>query len=426
MNKELQEAFLLRKNHEFQKAVEIYQVVWQQNPLLFDDWAGWSYAFSLSALQRYGAALEICRALYPRYKSAEMLNAVYAKCIYYTQFVAHQKPPIEGLRKAARAMVQLYPPHLPYSYTPIAIFKLIKRLMEDPHIDWAEIEDWLLKMDPDLLNDNSFKIVNEKGRQIELASPREEWYSLMIRVKGGQGKPRELLELLEVARKQNIKWHYNNDIWFARKEAFALNTLGKRQQAENILRRILNQKKDWFLLYDLARIVANEEERFQLMLKAALSPGKDEHKVKLYHSIFEQLSNWGKEPRAAGLHLCLIAAVREESGWPVKEELLQLIQETGLDCGAEGSSLAIKKELALFWGNCLFKDGGRLTGVVASLFENNKAGFISGNDGKKYYFTTRKLEGLVKKGSKVSFELADSFDKKKNQPTVIAKNIYLL
>lgn len=425
MNEKLKEAFTQRKNQNFQQAVEIYQPVWNENPNMFDEWDGWSYAFSLSKLNLHSHALNICRVLFPRFKTSEILNSLYAKCIYYTEFVNQKDHQIDVWRKAVKAMLQLSPPHAPYSFTAKAIFRLTRALMQQQEINWVEIESWLLKMEPDLLDDAPFKMTDKRGKQIELASLREVWYSSMIRAKGGMNKPGELLEILTIARKQNIKWHYNNDIWLARKEAFALKELNRAGEAEAILRRIVQQKKDWFLLYDLACIVRDRNEVLQLMARAALAPGKDEHKLKLFDSLNKTLSKEEKYNRESALHICLIIAIREENNWSVKDELIQEATAKGVNPKDQGSSSAIKKQLHLFWEELTGTKKGSLTGRVEVIFPNNKAGFIV-SEGRKYYFTLGRLSGKLLQGSMVTFELEDSFDRKKNKPSKIAINLKLI
>ncbi|MBS1744812.1 MAG: hypothetical protein JST21_01440 [Bacteroidetes bacterium] len=412
-------AFELRKSHQFRDAIEIYQNLWLNEPEKFNEWDGWSYAWCLSKMNRHQEALEICRQLYPRFKNVEILNTLYAKCIYYTQFDFQTSTTLPVLQKAVQAMYQLSPPHTPYSFTTRAIFKLIKRLMEQQSIDWKGIETWLEKMDPDLLDNNPWEITNTKGKSMQLASPREEWYANMIRVKGGLKQPLELLKILETARKQNIKWHYNNDIWFARKEAFALRELGKNSEAEKILRKIVNQKREWFLLLDLAETVGNKDEQLQLMSEAALAPGKREMKIKLYVALQKLLKD--KHPNESALLFCLVAAIREENDWPVQTGFRDEAVKMGIDPDKVVSSTVIIEKLTPFWKKFIAVRK-RMNGIVDIIFSNNKSGFIkTGN--QKYFFKTGKLEGKIKPGDKVVFEVINSYDQKKKRMGMMAIKI---
>lgn len=425
MQKNLDAAFQLRKSQNYQQAVDLYIPFWNEDPNQFDDWAGWSYAFCLSKLNRHEESLEVCRVLFPKYKSSEIIRLLYAKEIYYTQFTGSKPSPFEMLRKALRALFQLAPPTNPYSFTPMATFKLVKQLLIQQPINWIEIEEWLLKLDPDLLDEKTFTFTDTSGKTRELASPKEEWFTLMIRAKGGSGKPAELLQMLETARKQNFKWHYGNDLWFARKEAFALNELGEKEKAEAILRKIILQKKEWFLLFDLAQLVGEKQERIQLLCSAALSHGKNEMKIKVFEALFHNLKDNPEYQREAALHLCLVAALREENRWPVNESMLRKIQEMGITISVEGSSIKIIGDLIPFWKKISNRKAERFNGIIETVFPNNKAGFL--RRGKsKIFFGAGKLQGQLKPGDKVSFETEDSFDKKKNRQSVIAVNLQII
>ena len=424
MKQLLKEAFQKRKNQDFQNAVDIYEQIWKNNPEIFTDWDAWSYVFSLSKLNAYQKALERCQVLYRRMPASEMLKGIYAKAVFYTQFKSKNEVGLDTLRKAAKAVIKLSPPHLPYSYAPATVFALIKRLLAQLVINWEEIESWLNTVDPDLLRDKDFGIKDGRGKNISLASPKEEWYSLMIRAKAGLNQPAELLKFLELARKQNLKWHYNNDIWFARKEAFALLSLGNREKAEKILRRIISQKRDWFLLYDLALVVEDTEEKLLLMSKAALSPGKTEHKIKLFQMMYHLLKN--TNPQTAKKHLKLALAVRTEQGWSVSDELKKVLLEEEITLDKIGNSSGILRDLKPYWRQqSLSENTERKSGVVASILPSGKSGFIvDGRD--SWYFNVGLLANKIKTGDRVTYELADGFDKKKNKAVKNAVNIQVM
>lgn len=354
-----------------------------------------------------------------------MVRLLYAKEIYYTQFAGNKPSPLEVLRKALTAMFELAPPTNPYSFTPMATFKLVKQLLNQQQINWQEIEDWLLKLDPDLLDEKTFTFTDTRGKIRELASPKEEWFTLMIRAKGGLGKSGELLEMLNTARKQPFKWHYGNDIWLARKEAYALNELGEKQKAEAILRKIILQKKDWFLLFDLAQLVEDKQEKLRLLCTAALGHGKNEMKLKVFETLFQCIKDDPEYRREAALHLCLVVTLREENNWPVSDSMLREIKSRGVTITMEGSSLKIINSLVSFWKKMAKRRAERLNGIIETVFQNNKAGFIR-HGKEKIFFSAGRLEGKLQPGDRVSFETEDSFDKKKNRSSVIAVNLQII
>lgn len=420
MKNNLQEAFNLRKNHQWTKALTIYEPLWETDRIQFDEWAGWSFGFCYSKLEQHQKALDICRELFKRFQNSELINSLYAKSIYHTQFIQNPSASVDTLRKATQAIYRLSPPINPYSYAPVAIFKLVKKLMSLQEINWHEIETYLKKLDPDLLSNQPFQIRNKKGKITDLAGQREEWYSLMIRTQGGLNRPSKLLEILKSARDQKIKWHYNNDIWFARKEAFAYAQLNQKEKAIQIMRRILLQKQDWFLLFDLAEMLDESEEKLQLYCKAAASRGKITHKLRLFNSLGNYLKD--SQPEISKSHYSLETIIRKENNWKIPEE-----KEVYLTFAKDNNfktSQELYEKLTLFWQSKLDKKQ-RQNGIIEFVFPHQKSGFLqSGN--KKIFFLSGKKEGKLDKGSRVSFILKDSYDKKKQKASKIAVSIQLI
>jgi len=416
----LARAFALRQQKNYPQALGIYQPLWQQDPNQLDDWAGWSYAYCLKETRQYQQALDVCRQLYQRFPQTPIIGQLYAGCIYYTQFTGREMPEVAVAKKAVQAMFGLCPPHQKYSLTSKAIFKLAKLLMSQAAVNWPEIESWLLKLDPDLLDDKPFSMKAPNGKTIEYASPVEEWYSAMIKVKAGLNQPNELLALLEAARKRQLKWHYSNPVWFARKEAFAYLQLGQGEKAEKILREIITRKKDWFLLQDLADMVTDPKEALCLLATAALAFGDADKKIKLYYSIFNKINRDPALKEEAKQHLLLVAAIRHQHNWPIPATMQsELVAYDAPELNGLQYN-GIIRQLTPFWSKLANAGKTYLVGAIEKLLEGNQSGFVKTADGKRYYFSMREVKPPVNKaiaGAGVRFELEDGFDKKRNQAT---------
>lgn len=417
----LKEASRFRTEEQYQKAVELYNESWAEHAALFNDWDIWSYAFSLFKLQKYEESLDICREGYKKNSKFEMINSLYARNIFYTQFKVEPVPHIDILEKAIDAIFQLSPPYVPYSVSVRAILEFPKLVMKQNTIPWDRIEKNLEKLQPDLLDDAPFTFKNESGKKVDIASDKEKWYANMIRVKAGLNKSEELLELVKETKRLNLKFHYNNDIWFARKEAFAHHQLGNTKKAIAILRKLIVRKSDWFLIYDLAKLIEGSKEKLKLLAEAALKPGPAEMKLNLYYSLYELLIE--KEEELAEKHLQLIVAIRNENGWDIPQEIL-LKLPNGVDENAKIGKLL--KELRPKWKEFLPQQE-ILNGHILTVFPNGNAGFIK--SGKESYFFTKsdmKEKEDINKGTKVSFSWKESFDKKKNKVSKQAINISVL
>src|SRR5690554_466351 len=316
-----QEATEFRRKKQYKAALAIYQPLWEEDPKQFNEWDGWSYAYSLKERQLFNEALEVCRQLYPRFKQSEFIANLYAQCIYYTQFRTQKVPPISVQKKAVNGMIKLSPPHREYSLSGVAIFKLCKNLMNEKPVAWQEIESWLNQMDPDLLSRETFRSKLPNGKTIEYASQQEEWYSMMIRVKAGLQQPEELIELLDEAERKNIKWHYQNDVWMNRKRAFAYHQLGQSEKAEQLLRQVLQKKKEWFLYADLGEVISDPNEKLKIFSRAAVARGKLFMKINLFNKLCDLLANEEDEKDVYRQHLLIQARIRLENGWNMPPEL---------------------------------------------------------------------------------------------------------
>lgn len=416
----LQQATDYRKNKQFKAALTIYQPLWQENPEQFGEWDGWSYAYSLKELGLFNEALEVCRKLYPRFKHSEFISGLYAQCIYYTQIKTETPKPIETQRKAVQGMIRLSPPHREYSLSGVAIFRLCKNLMELNPVPWQEIESWLNYMDPDLLSIDSFQGTLLNGKTISYASQQEEWYSMMIRVKAGQKQPEELIKFLDEAKRKNIRWHYQNDVWMERKRALAYAQLDRPDEAEGLLQQILIKKKDWFIYADLGDVVTDPEKKLQWYSQAALTRGKLAMKINLFKKLSDVLAQNPEHKESYQQHLLLIARIRMENGWDIPADIDKLLTENNIDLGSVNGAEEAYKKLYSFWETHSGREKKeRQEGEISHIMPHGRAGFIKAGK-NNYYFQIGKHQDHFKERQRVSFELIDSFDRSKNKASKIA------
>jgi hypothetical protein len=213
---------------------------------------------------------------------------------------------------------------------------------------------------------------------------------------------------------------HSNDIWFARKEAFAYLQLGQKERAEKILRRIISQKKEWFLLQDLADIVADAKEALCLLATAALAFGDADKKIKLYYSIFNKLKLEPALQDAARQHLLLVASIRYQHEWNIPEAMQKELKEYNAPDLNILRYNDILKQLQPFWNSIANADKTFYNGIIEKILDGNMAGFVKAGDGKRYYFAMKEVNQKNKKaiaGTAVTFELENGFDKKKQLAT---------
>ena len=132
------------------------------------------------------------------------------------------------------------------------------------------------------------------------------------------------------------------------------------------------------------------------------------------------------DSQTAKKHLKLALAVRTEQGWSVSDELKKVLLEEEITLDKIGNSSGILRDLKPYWRQqSLSENTERKSGVVASILPSGKSGFIvDGRD--SWYFNVGLLANKIKTGDRVTYELADGFDKKKNKAVKNAVNIQVM
>jgi cold shock CspA family protein len=430
----LQQAFQLRKEKKPEAAIAVYEPIWHNEPKAFGAWEGWSYGQCLRELRRYTDALEVCRTLYRRQIKNDMLDQLYAWCIYYTQLAGDQQPANYALyKKAVEAILQLSPPANPYSPAVRSVFKIIKYLGGQININWPEMERWLNLLDVGRLTQDTYTVdIPGKRKPVEMAGDMEEWYSWKSKCLIQQQKWEECIQLCDAAAGNISKWHYSNDIWFSRRKAACLAKLGHRAEAEIILRQLLQRRREWFMLADLGELCQSRAEALQLYAEAALAYGEPEKKLRLYQLMAAEYllqQNTGMAQK----HLLLILALRRQNNWPIPVDIAGMLQQAG---GVPEPLPGTQHLLSSLQNEWKAKTGGdnkppakekRYTGVIEKLLPNGAAGFIKPDaGGDSIYFLFKNYRGdtgLLKPGKKVSFETTESYDTRRQKASKAAVRI---
>ncbi len=435
ISEQLKKAFQLRKDKRPGEAIAIYQPLWPQHAATFGEWDGWSYGQCLKELKRYSEALEICRQLYPRFKTAEMILQLYAWCIYYTELAGVKQPADKAAYlKVLNAIVQLSAPGNAYSPAVKSVFKLVKYLAESNQNEWELVGEWLQKLDKNKLSRDTYRIEVPGKNSMELASELEEWYSWQSKYLLQTRQWEKAVDLCNEALTVLKKWHYSNDIWFARRKAAAQTQLGQKALALATLKPLISRRREWFMLADLAELTEDTNEALQLYAEAALAYGDMPKKIRVYFKM-AALFLLLQDKEMATAHALLVLVLRTENGWPVPPELDNMLSALGEMPVPLPSSLVIQRQLKSAWQKLKASDVAaeqktlpvRLFGKVDSILVNGKAGFIKCEVAPdKIYFLFRNYKGdlaEIKAGLMVSYEVVKDFDKKKNRDSEMAVRI---
>jgi hypothetical protein len=281
------------------------------------------------------------------------------------------------------------------AYSPFSrLFNLsLKAEKQKSNSNWMWMEQFLLPFKGVALNRESDSIdIMRAGRPktVELASDFESWYSYYSLSLLKQRKFQECIDVSKEALFSIETFHYNNDLWFARKIALSNKGLGNLPQAIKEMEEIERRKGEWFIQKELAELYFDGQEVEKgknMACKGALGHGDKEKKDGLFF-LFGQIFKATGDQSLAHKHFLLVNLIRNEQGWYVPNRLKIALEETYLDGINYESSVVLYRELLNVWRSnggvdqSLEKD----TGKIVKVNGQKQIGEIVGKGGEKYFF----------------------------------------
>jgi cold shock CspA family protein len=287
----------------------------------------------------------------------------------------------------------------------------------------------LEKLDEKKLSKKAFVFEDIDGKQKEIPSEKEKWYSIKAKALEKLERYKDCIDLCENSLTDIDGFHYSGDIWQKRRIALCKYKLGRKDEAAEGLELILQQRKEWFIQHELARIyyeLGKNKKAIKVAIDSALNFGKDENKWELF-LLLARLLVANNRLDEAKMHLLFAAELRKKNEWKIPENLAEEVNKLKLDINDPINIGQLRTKLKSFWENEKYSALPKMAGTVKTILKNGKAGFISGSDGKNYYFNISSFKGAKNKlarGLMVSFVIEDSYDKKKKMRSKAATHIY--
>lgn len=312
-----------------------------------------------------------------------------------------------------------------YSYSVISnIFRLILKAEKNKlNKNWNFINNFCNCFNPDIfsLECGTMKI---RGKITEFALDKENWYATKSKALFELNNFQEFYEVSKIAISVIDKFHYNNDLWFARRIALSKKELGSIDEAIDELEQIYKKRQEWFIKKELAELyfeINNIEKSFEYAIDAICKNGfaRLEFKIGLI-SLLSKILKMKNEIDLSNKHLFLIKIIREEHGWKLPQELLNELNQIELKIDSIDS---LKQELIKYWKSFKVKRNNsiqtkkRFIGYIKKILNDNekgKNGFISSST-KDYYFLLPKHVKIIeniKLNTKVEFEVIQLNDGK--------------
>ena len=388
--KELIEAKKFYKSKDYEDALEIYEKHYSENPEAFNNWDKIFYSWSLYRVHIKDFEDE-----------DELISSAETVCELTKQADLNEAPTC--------------------AYT-LSVIKVLDHLYSQKQ--WEELIIWLEKLDPELLDD-------EKGQFNDVAYPskREKYFNYATKAYLESYDYEKCIEVSKKALDSMDEFVNGSDIWYRWRIAKSQKELGEYDEAIKYLEEISKVKNDWFVSLEIADnyyFKLDNENALKYAVEAALKPGPADLKVNLY-SLLRDLT-CDEYPDEAQKHDYLIYSIRLSKGWPIDDDLREKIIEEGFD-SENRDYRSIEKKLRDFWNSLKYKDRELLTGTITKIFPHGKAGFITGEDDKSYYFNTFEFKAdasQLREYLSVSFYCEKSFDKSKNRESLKAVNINVL
>lgn len=299
---------------------------------------------------------------------------------------------------------------------------LLKKFRDKSSVNWAAVNRFSNLVPVESLGTKCLTIETEiKGikKTVELASDKENWFALKTKALFETHQYQECFELSKLALETFDKFHYSNDVWFARRIALSKKHLGNPTEALNELLQVLRKRKEWFIQSEIAEIY-KENGDFEKALKHAMDAinnfGDLEYKVGLLVLIAEVLAKKG-EKELAFKHLMLSKLLRKQENWGIPITMETALQKSGFKKLNHEQLPSLKKEMKNYWNRFINQqqktvnhNNNYITGRIDKILHNNERGadgFIRyGN--KSVYFKLNPANELVNKlniGLKVKFKI---------------------
>lgn len=302
--------------------------------------------------------------------------------------------------------------------------------------NWMYINNFCSLVNPDQLSNECIQIeVQRKGekKSMELASDRENWYAFKSKALFKLGKYQDCYNLSKIALESFEKFHYSNDIWFARRIALSKKTFGNSDDTISDLLLILKKKKEWFIQKELAELFFEKgdlENALNYSICAVINFGDIEYKVELLFLMGEILKE-KNELELSFKHFSLSHLIRLNKKWKVPPKLVFALDSFSQEKIKIEKLDELLKDLKIFWNKNHGIDNNpnilKYTGIVAKILHNNEKGldgFIHYDKNKSIYFTIGirdKIVAEIKLYDKIEFVILPVKEDKKEKARILRK-----
>lgn len=403
-------------------AVNIFESLWKKG---FDSYIVTHYIKCLRKVGRLDDAEKLSRQALEQnandaYVKKELGWVLYEKLLK----PAKEDIDLDAIVEAAEEITGLCQDDMLLARTVLSVMKVAK---DKNNGNWTAVLDWSERLKPDQL-DIEMRQINGKRAM----SDRETFY--ISRTKA-LFKLRRYQEAAEYAQLGLLD--FGHSLFLARLDALSHAEMNDVPYALEKMRQLQNHPRcDWYVMADLAELelrTGNLDEAYRLMCGALKSSRQDaEFKIGYFVTLADTAVKLGKIDVAAA-HLKLARTIREQHGWRLPTDLVQLERdiERLLEQHRDLPQLPDEEEELLRicrkeWNRISAAgQGATLLGTVQLVQDPNAVyAFIQPSDGsKRVYVRIQELPRDYKEGMTVEYSTKPKFDKKRGEMSVEAINV---
>jgi len=422
-----EQANMLRKDKQFKEAGDLYSVIIEKSGDKASQWDLWGLAYCLYKLNNYEESFALCEKIFEKDQEFEPVISLLG-WNYYNLYVKNYKEVKENKFFAAVSKIlMLFKQDDEYSPLALTIFKAIDALSLKRPVPYEQIINYLLLLNPDLLDNKNASYKSKRGVTIQLPSQKEKYYSNYIKALRGTERNEEAIIECDKALESIENMSLKSKNWFLKNKALAISNLKRNKEALDILLALGN---DWTVLLEIAQIYEKEHEYKKALnyaIQCALVKIDPSLKVKCYMQIVRMLKRLN-DTQAIADHLELTCLIYNKHKWKLNNEIKDLCREYNVHTVSKNTIDSLYSKLRNFWDNYTASSQELFSGVISKVFQDKHYGYISSND-NSYFFSEREFKGdkhYLKAGTRVIFNIIDAFDKKNNKPVKNAVNVNIV
>lgn len=280
---------------------------------------------------------------------------------------------------------------------------------------------WAGKLKVELLNSTPFR--KEDGTLAP--SQMEKWYLYLTKALLKLNIDHVCINLSKDALEKCPNLTY--EIWFKWRLAKSYNAMEDYDNALIYLKELENSKKNWYVYREFSKSYYGKNDidnALNYAVKSALTNEPPINKISVYKQIIKLLKEMGIEDEILK-HEYLIYSIKSSlyDNIVLNDSLKTKFLENNFDLD-NIDYRQTEMELRKYWASLKYKNQEQCTGTIFKMINDGFSGFIRkdikglymGNEDETHYFNMNSVicdKDLIREGVHVSFYLEEGFDKKK-------------